>query len=95
MNEEQREEVARILELVASDGLPHPRNLDAALDAIADAMVLPDIIYIPGHDHSLNVAKLRREKICVSEYGRGFAYEYHGDEYVEPGFKVVEAWVAD
>lgn len=33
--EEQREEVARILEMIAEEGLPHPRNLDAALDAIS------------------------------------------------------------
>lgn len=32
--EEQREEVARILEMVAKDGLPGPRDLDVALDAI-------------------------------------------------------------
>ncbi|SNT39974.1 hypothetical protein [Antarctobacter heliothermus] len=32
--EEQRDEVARILNLIAEDGLPHPRNLDATLDAI-------------------------------------------------------------
>lgn len=95
MTEEQRDEVARILEMIAAEGLPHPRNLDAALDAIADTMAFPEIIYVPGHDHSLNVAKLRRQKICVSKYGRGFAYEYAGDDYVEDGFKVVEAWVAD
>lgn len=29
-----RDELARILEEVAKDGMPHPRNLDAALDAI-------------------------------------------------------------
>lgn len=94
MTEEQREEVARILEMIAADGLPHPRHLDSALDAIADAMALPKFIYIPGHDHSLNLATLRREKICVSEYGRGFAYEYAGDDNVDEGFQVVEAWVA-
>jgi hypothetical protein len=33
--EEQREEVARILEMIAEEGLPHPRHLDAALDAIS------------------------------------------------------------
>lgn len=36
MTEEQREEVARILETIATDGLPHPRHLDSALDAITD-----------------------------------------------------------
>ena len=34
LTEEQREEVARILTMIAEDGLPHPRHLDAALDAI-------------------------------------------------------------
>ena len=33
---ERRQEAARILELVAAEGLPHPRNLDAALDALED-----------------------------------------------------------
>ena len=37
MTDEQREEIARILEMIAEGGLPHPRNLDAALDAISDA----------------------------------------------------------
>jgi len=36
--EEEREEIARILEMVAEDGLPHPKNLDAALDAIQSAL---------------------------------------------------------
>ena len=34
MDDLQREEVARILEQIASEGLPHPRDLDVALDAI-------------------------------------------------------------
>lgn len=38
MNEKQREEIAQILETIAAEGLPHPRHLDAALDAIADIM---------------------------------------------------------
>lgn len=29
-----RDEIARILEQIAEEGMPHPRNLDAALDAI-------------------------------------------------------------
>lgn len=29
-----RDEIARIIEIVAQDGLPHPRDLDVALDAI-------------------------------------------------------------
>ena len=33
-----REEVARILEIVAADGLPNPRDLDVALDAIGNAV---------------------------------------------------------
>lgn len=33
--DEKRDEVARILEQVAAEGLEHPRNLDAAIDAIA------------------------------------------------------------
>jgi hypothetical protein len=33
-----REEVAEVLEVVARDGLPEPRDLDVALDAIASAV---------------------------------------------------------
>lgn len=33
-----RDEVARILEIVAKDGLPNPRDLDVALDAIEQAI---------------------------------------------------------
>lgn len=38
MTEAQREEIARILEIVARDGLPGPRDLDVALDAIEAAL---------------------------------------------------------
>lgn len=34
MTDDQRDEIARILETVAADGLPDPRDLDVALDAI-------------------------------------------------------------
>lgn len=93
MNEAQREEVARILEQIAAEGLPHPRNLDAALDAIEE--IFPCRVLIPGHDHSYDWADLSYRKVCVSEYSRGFVYEYHGDEYVEDGFRVEEHWVAE
>ena len=55
----RRDEVARILEEIAKDGLGHPRNLDAALDAIATALdgqpimkctLGDDIYYMPGDD---------------------------------------------
>ena len=36
--EEEREEIARILEIVAKDGLPGPRDLDVAIDAIQSAL---------------------------------------------------------
>lgn len=39
MTEWQRDEVAKILEVVARDGLPGPRDLDVALDAIEFAIV--------------------------------------------------------
>lgn len=92
MTEEQRNELARILEMIAADGLPHPRHLDAALDAIED--IFPHRVLIPGPDHSFRWADLRRQKVCVSEYSPGFVYEYHGDEHVEEGFFVQEQWVA-
>lgn len=34
---ETRDEIARILEQVAAEGLDHPRNLDSAIDAIGAA----------------------------------------------------------
>lgn len=37
-SETQREEIARILEIIAEDGLPEPRDLDVALDAIEAAL---------------------------------------------------------
>ena len=37
-SETERDEVARILEIVARDGLPEPRDLDVALDAIEAAL---------------------------------------------------------
>jgi hypothetical protein len=33
-----RDEIARIIEMVAAEGLPHPRHLDAAIDAIGSAL---------------------------------------------------------
>ena len=93
MNEAQREEVARILEQIAAEGMPHPRNLDAALDAIAS--IIPLRVLVSGPDHSYRWANLQHQKVCVSDYGRGFVYEYHGDEYVEDGFHVEEHWVAE
>ena len=90
MNEAQREEIAHILEQIAAEGLPHPRHLDAALDAIAE--IFPHRVLVPGHDHFYRWADLRHQKVCVK--GRD-AYEYHGDEYVDDGFRVEEHWVAE
>ena len=45
LTDEQREEIARILEIVSKDGLPGPRDLDAALDAIQAALADPDERY--------------------------------------------------
>ena len=38
----RRDEVARILEMVANDGLSGPRDVDVAIDAIESAMQWPD-----------------------------------------------------
>lgn len=38
LTEDQREEIARIVETVAKDGLPGARDLDVALDAIQSAL---------------------------------------------------------
>lgn len=34
MTEDQRAAIGEILEIIAKEGLPHPRDLDVALDAI-------------------------------------------------------------
>jgi hypothetical protein len=39
---DRRDEVARILEIVAKDGLPEPRDLDVALDAIEQSYLHTD-----------------------------------------------------
>jgi hypothetical protein len=36
--ETERQEIAEILEIVAKDGLPGPRDLDVALDAIQSVL---------------------------------------------------------
>lgn len=55
----RRDEVAKILEQIAKEGLDHPRNLDAALDAISTAINAQpmmkcttgeEVWYIPGDD---------------------------------------------
>lgn len=55
-----RDTVARILEQVAAEGMDHPRNLDAALDAIRTAIQGEPVMevevdgvvsYIRGHDY--------------------------------------------
>lgn len=55
----RRDEVARILEQVAKEGLDHPRNLDAAIDAIEQALdakpvmkctVRDEACYLSGDD---------------------------------------------
>ncbi len=37
-HDDPRDEVARVIEQVAEEGLPHPRNLDAALDVIFESV---------------------------------------------------------
>lgn len=47
---ETRDEIARILEQVAKEGLDHPRTLDAAIDAIGAALQGEEVyrITVPG-----------------------------------------------
>lgn len=54
-----RDEIARVLEQIAKEGLDHPRNLDAALDAIGCALEGKPMMkcvsdgqdfFIDGHD---------------------------------------------
>lgn len=49
-DEKKREEVAKVLETVAKDGLPGPRDLDVALDAIFSIMQDP----APVSSHTLH-----------------------------------------
>lgn len=57
-SEETRGEIARILEAVATDGLPHPRNLDAALDAIFETLRDgPNALWIPALGTRLKLAE--------------------------------------
>ncbi len=37
-HDDPRDEVARVVEQVAEEGLPHPRNLDSALDVIFESV---------------------------------------------------------
>jgi len=41
MKDSVRDEIAAILETIARDGLPHPRDLDVALDAIVQHVEFP------------------------------------------------------
>lgn len=63
MNDQQRDEVARILQTVAADGLLGSRDLDVALDAI-EAALMPKITHpavIVWIDHTLR-PKLRDQE---------------------------------
>jgi hypothetical protein len=46
--ENEREAVASILETVAKDGLPSPRDLDVALDAIEASIGNGDPAFVPN-----------------------------------------------
>jgi len=41
VSDKSRDEVARVVNQVAEEGLPHPRNLDAALDVIFESITEP------------------------------------------------------
>lgn len=50
-NEETREELSNILERVAREGLPDPRDLDVALDAVLCTVEEdPDVILLQRSD---------------------------------------------
>lgn len=53
----------------------------------------PPVIYRSGPDHSLVKGELSLEKICIDKKYHRMAHEYAGDDFVEEGFTVVEAWV--
>ena len=75
----RRDEVARILEEIAKDGLGHPRNLDAAIDAIATAL----------DGQPIMKCTLKDEAFYLSGDDPQDAIESFGDGVeVEPGFFV-------
>lgn len=51
-----RDEIAEILEQIAEEGMPHPRHLDAALDAIECTIkeVYPDFTLEPEEDQDID-----------------------------------------
>lgn len=69
MTPEQREEVANILETVAKDGLPGPRDLDVALDAIESAMSHP------VGDAMVQLEQVAGERYWIASKGRLTAAE--------------------
>lgn len=91
MNEAQREEIARILEMIAAEGLPHPRNLDAAIDAITDVFLQTEIL-TPAYDHSYRETKIQiGQAVWHTRYETWS--EYHGREYMTSEDEVHEKWM--
>ena len=95
MNEAQREEIARILEQIAADGLPHPRNLDAALDVIADTLAFPDGVLIPTTLGGMyKVASLRMRRV-VFDAKYGFFRRHEEGGHLGQNEKIINEWVAE
>lgn len=73
--EEQRDEVARILTMIAEDGLPHPRDLDSALDAIEQTISWPDrylevsVCSYTGGDIDVMLRDETRKELIISASG--------------------------
>lgn len=77
---DRRDEVARILRIVAADGLPGPRDLDVALDAIEAALNTADdpvdddaefewmggkLVALPGWERDEGRTGIRLLSACV------------------------------
>lgn len=64
-----RDEVAKVLERVATEGLPGPRDLDVALDAI-QACITPtpaEVEDVPGHRLDKRFSEAANEQYCLGQ----------------------------
>lgn len=71
LNEPLRDELAKILEKVAEEGLKHPRDLDVALDAIGEAFEAEDVMRVTEADGEAYFLKGHDEEDAKLAFGDG------------------------
>lgn len=64
-----RDEIARILEQVAKDGLGQPRDLDVALDAIGEALGIEEVMHVVDTDESVFLLEGHDEQDACLSFG--------------------------